>query len=205
MSFLCREIGSHFQPITREFKSAIREISAPIRESRSRLLFCPTNPILREISDVAERQTRGRRQMAADLRQVRRFGVSPRCVNVASMSQNSLTKPSNQGVGCWELGKLRHEVAPEKMRVARALFESRRAEEIALNRARSGAPISRDATERQSAPPELTVAGDRKFESAFLQQRTGSEAKRRAVQVLGAQGAIDYRSEDVVARVVEIT
>jgi len=91
------------------------------------------------------------------------------------------------------------------MRVACALFESRRAEEIALNRARSGAPISCDATERQSAPPELTVAGDRKFESAFLQQRTGSEAKRRAVQVLGAQGAIDYRSEDVVARVVEIT
>jgi hypothetical protein len=47
------------------------------------------------------------------------------------------------------------------MRVACALFESRRAEEIALNRARSGAPISRDATERQSAPPELTVAADR--------------------------------------------
>ena len=33
----------------------------------------------------------------------------------------------------------------------------------------------------------------------------GSEAKRRAVQALGAQHAIDYRSEDVVARVAEIT
>ena len=33
----------------------------------------------------------------------------------------------------------------------------------------------------------------------------GSEAKRCAVQALGAQHAIDYRSEDVVARVAEIT
>jgi NADPH:quinone reductase len=33
----------------------------------------------------------------------------------------------------------------------------------------------------------------------------GSEAKRRAVQALGAQYAIDYRSEDVVARVREAT
>src|SRR5271163_2189863 len=33
----------------------------------------------------------------------------------------------------------------------------------------------------------------------------GSEGKRRAVQALGAQHAIDYRSEDVVARVAEIT
>jgi NADPH2:quinone reductase len=33
----------------------------------------------------------------------------------------------------------------------------------------------------------------------------GSEAKRRAVEALGAEHAIDYRSEDVVARVREIT
>jgi NADPH2:quinone reductase len=33
----------------------------------------------------------------------------------------------------------------------------------------------------------------------------GSEAKRCAVQALGAQHAINYRSEDVVARVAEIT
>jgi NADPH2:quinone reductase len=33
----------------------------------------------------------------------------------------------------------------------------------------------------------------------------GSEAKRRAVEALGAQHAIDYRSEDVVSRVREIT
>jgi NADPH2:quinone reductase len=33
----------------------------------------------------------------------------------------------------------------------------------------------------------------------------GSEGKRRAVQALGAQHAIDYRSEDVIARVAEIT
>ena len=33
----------------------------------------------------------------------------------------------------------------------------------------------------------------------------GSEGKRCAVQALGAQHAIDYRSEDVVARVAEIT
>jgi NADPH2:quinone reductase len=33
----------------------------------------------------------------------------------------------------------------------------------------------------------------------------GSEPKRRAVEALGAQHAIDYRSEDVVARVAEIT
>ena len=33
----------------------------------------------------------------------------------------------------------------------------------------------------------------------------GSEAKRRAIEALGAQHAIDYRSEDVVARVREIT
>ena len=39
------------------------------------------------------------------------------------------------------------------------VLESRRAEEIALDRARSGAPIFPDATERQSAPTELTVAG----------------------------------------------
>src|SRR5215831_19059517 len=39
------------------------------------------------------------------------------------------------------------------------VLESRRAEEIALDSARSGAPISPDATERQSAPTELTVAG----------------------------------------------
>src|SRR5215813_979839 len=39
------------------------------------------------------------------------------------------------------------------------VLEPRRAEEIALDRARSGAPISPDATERQSAPTELTVAG----------------------------------------------
>src|SRR5215475_11396642 len=43
------------------------------------------------------------------------------------------------------------------------VLEPRRAEEIALDRARSGAPISPDATERQSAPTELTVAGDRKI------------------------------------------
>src|SRR5207244_3148554 len=34
---------------------------------------------------------------------------------------------------------------------------------------------------------------------------TGSEAKRRAVLALGAEHAIDYRSEDVVARVREAT
>src|SRR5215467_14175520 len=51
------------------------------------------------------------------------------------------------------------------------VLESRRAEEIALDSARSGAPISPDATERQSAPTELTVAGDRKFESCSLQRR----------------------------------
>src|SRR5215472_7941461 len=39
------------------------------------------------------------------------------------------------------------------------VLEPRRAEEIALDSARSGAPISPDATERQSAPTELTVAG----------------------------------------------
>src|SRR5215813_10639482 len=39
------------------------------------------------------------------------------------------------------------------------VLEPRRAEEIALDRARSGAPIFPDATERQSAPTELTVAG----------------------------------------------
>ena len=50
------------------------------------------------------------------------------------------------------------------------VLESRRAEEIALDSARSGAPISPDATERQSAPTELTVAGDRKFESCSLRQ-----------------------------------
>ena len=33
----------------------------------------------------------------------------------------------------------------------------------------------------------------------------GSEVKRRAVQALGAQHAIDYRSEDVVVRVAKIT
>jgi NADPH2:quinone reductase len=33
----------------------------------------------------------------------------------------------------------------------------------------------------------------------------GSEVKRRAVKALGAQHAIDYRSEDVVSRVGEIT
>jgi NADPH2:quinone reductase len=33
----------------------------------------------------------------------------------------------------------------------------------------------------------------------------GSERKRRAVQLLGAQHGIDYRSEDMVARVAEIT
>jgi NADPH2:quinone reductase len=33
----------------------------------------------------------------------------------------------------------------------------------------------------------------------------GSEAKRHAVETLGAQHAIDYRSEDVVSRVDEIT
>src|SRR5262252_6605836 len=39
------------------------------------------------------------------------------------------------------------------------VLEPRRAEEIALDRARSGAPIFPDATERQSASTELTVAG----------------------------------------------
>jgi NADPH2:quinone reductase len=33
----------------------------------------------------------------------------------------------------------------------------------------------------------------------------GSEAKRRAIEALGSQHAIDYRSEDVVSRVHEIT
>jgi NADPH2:quinone reductase len=33
----------------------------------------------------------------------------------------------------------------------------------------------------------------------------GSKAKRRAVKALGAQHAIDYRSEDVIFRVREIT
>src|SRR5215471_14294777 len=55
------------------------------------------------------------------------------------------------------------------------VLESRRAEEIALDSARSGAPISPDATERQSAPTELTVAGDRKFESCSLQRRVCCE------------------------------
>ena len=39
------------------------------------------------------------------------------------------------------------------------VLEPRRAEEIALDGARSGAPIFPDATERQSASTELTVAG----------------------------------------------
>src|SRR5271163_4693999 len=107
----------------REFKSAIREISALIRESRSRLLFCRQIRSSREISDVAERQTRGavRWPQISGSSEVRR---KPRCVNVGSISRNSLTKPSNcsrtyhelrnrsfdprgaraedgQGVGCW--------------------------------------------------------------------------------------------------------
>src|SRR5271155_1464291 len=95
------------------------------------------------------------------------------------------------------------------MRVACALFESRRAEEIALNHARSGAPISRDATERQSAPPELTVAADREFESAFLQQtvslsrefafpgRTGPDP---SACLCGSTPAVPTRTDRAAAR-----
>src|SRR5215467_13708288 len=61
------------------------------------------------------------------------------------------------------------------------VLESRRAEEIALDSARSGAPISPDATERQSAPTELTVAGDRKFESCSLQRRVRCEPVSRGI------------------------
>src|SRR5215831_13651319 len=75
-----------------------------------------------------------------------------------------------RGSAAGNVGELEHHVAPEKARRLRVL-ESRRAEEIALDSARSGAPISPDATERQSAPTELTVAGDRKFESCSLQRR----------------------------------
>ena len=48
----------------REFKSAIREIAALIRESALVRPFGPPNPILREISKVAEKGKEGRRQIA---------------------------------------------------------------------------------------------------------------------------------------------
>src|SRR5262249_36454113 len=106
------------------------------------------------------------------------------------MSRNSLTKPSNctrtqhehrsrskgcagrRGSGGRLLGTLASWNIMLRRKKARRLrvLESRRAEEIALDSARSGAPISPDATERQSAPTELTVAGDRKFESCSLRQ-----------------------------------
>src|SRR5262245_10818152 len=57
------------------------------------------------------------------------------------------------------------------------VLESRRAEEIALDSARSGAPISPDATERQSAPTELTVAGGPKVRILL--------APARSLQTLG--------------------
>ena len=62
------------------------------------------------------------------------------------------------GSAARNVGKLEHDVAPENARRLRVL-EPRRAEEIALDRARSGALIFPDATERQSASTELTVAG----------------------------------------------
>src|SRR5215831_1677734 len=109
------------------------------------------------------------------------------------MSRNSLTKPSNcsrtqhehrscsfDPKGCagrrWSGGRLLGTLASWNIMLRRKkarrlrVLESRRAEEIALDSARSGAPISPDATERQSAPTELTVAGDRKFESCSLQR-----------------------------------
>src|SRR5215831_12128358 len=113
------------------------------------------------------------------------------------MSRNSLTKPSNctrtqhehrsrsfdpsgaraeDGQGGRLLGTLASWNIMLRRTKARRLrvLESRRAEEIALDRARSGAPISPDATERQSAPTELTVAGDRKSNPA----RSGRESGR---------------------------
>src|SRR5215813_3078695 len=75
-----------------------------------------------------------------------------------------------RGSAAGNVGELEHHVAPEKNARRLRVLESRRAEEIALDSARSGAPISPDATERQSAPTELTVAGDRKFESCSLRQ-----------------------------------
>ena len=46
-----------------------------------------------------------------------------------------------------------------KNAVSPRVVQTNRAEKIALDRARSGAPISPNATERQSPPTELTVAG----------------------------------------------
>jgi hypothetical protein len=107
----------------REFKSAIREISALIRESRSRPLFWPIDPILPRELERCQEGKEGRRQMLAWSHQT--SGSSEFWQRyVASMSRIRLTKPSNSdrtyqehrtrrsdprgaraedgsGVGCW--------------------------------------------------------------------------------------------------------
>src|SRR5215831_6333937 len=78
------------------------------------------------------------------------------------------------------------------------VLEPRRAEEIALDSARSGAPISPDATERQSAPTELTVAGDRKFESCSGESRKLRPPTRVAGPMLRRSRALN-RSQAIPA------
>jgi hypothetical protein len=65
------------------------------------------------------------------------------------------------------------------------VLESRRAEEIALDCARSGAPIFPDATERQSAPTELTVAGGPRVR--ILLAPAESRANFRSVRLTRAE------------------
>jgi hypothetical protein len=82
----------------RELKSTIREISALIRECRSRPLFGRSIRYSRENSNLAEKGKEGRRQMLAWPHQT--SGSSevwrkPPVRYVASMSRNRLTRPSN--------------------------------------------------------------------------------------------------------------
>src|SRR5262249_35829578 len=113
--------------------------------------------------------------------------------NISAMSRNSLTKPSNctrtqhehrsrsfdprgaraedgQGVGCWERWRVGTSCCAGKKRVACAFSNPAEQKKSHWTVPAPALPIFPDATERQSAPTELTVAGDRKFESCSLRQ-----------------------------------
>jgi hypothetical protein len=80
-----------------------------------------------------------------------------------------------RGSAAGNVGKLDQMLRRKNARRLRVL-EPRRAEEIALDRARSGALIFPDATERQSASTELTVAGGRRGTESSNPARSSGES-----------------------------
>src|SRR5262245_1058411 len=87
-------------------------------------------------------------------------------VNVAAR----LEALDGQGVGCWKRWRVGTSCCAGKKRVAGAFSNPAEQKKSHWTVPAPALPISPDATERQSAPTELTVAGDRKFESCSLRQ-----------------------------------